>query len=296
MSAEQILQYIFAGITVGSIYAFVAIGYNIIYNATGIINFAQGEFVMLGGMIAYTFSRYMALVPAIILAVVITAAIGGLIESLFIRRMKKNSVLGMIVVTIGISILLREAALYIWDEQIRALRFFTGSEISSVDIFGARISPQVLWVLGVTVVIVIAMILFFKFTLTGQAMRACSENSKAARLCGIRTDSMVNLSFMLSAGIGALGGCVVSPLTQTHYAMGTDLAIKGFIVAILGGLGNATAAVAAGILLGLIESFSISVLPMAYKDVISIVILLIILLVRPSGIFGSVQASSMKDY
>ncbi len=296
MSAEQILQYIFAGITVGSIYAFVAIGYNIIYNATGIINFAQGEFVMLGGMIAYTFSRYMALVPAIILAVVITAAIGGLIESLFIRRMKKNSVLGMIVVTIGISILLREAALYIWDEQIRALRFFTGSEISSVDIFGARISPQVLWVLGVTVVIVIAMFLFFKFTLTGQAMRACSENSKAARLCGIRTDSMVNLSFMLSAGIGALGGCVVSPLTQTHYAMGTDLAIKGFIVAILGGLGNATAAVAAGILLGLIESFSISVLPMAYKDVISIVILLIILLVRPSGIFGSVQASSMKDY
>ncbi|MCF6334640.1 MAG: branched-chain amino acid ABC transporter permease [Spirochaetales bacterium] len=296
MSAEQILQYIFAGITVGSIYAFVAIGYNIIYNATGIINFAQGEFVMLGGMIAYTFSQYMPLLPAIILAVIITSAIGGLIESVFIRRMKKNSVLGMIVVTIGISILLREASLYVWDEQIRALRFFTGSEISSVNIFGARISPQVLWVLGVTIVLVIVMFLFFKFTLTGQAMRACSENSRAAKLCGIRTDSMVNLSFMLSAGIGALGGCVVSPLTQTHYAMGTDLAIKGFIVAILGGLGNATAAVAAGILLGLIESFSISILPMAYKDVVSIVILLVILLVKPSGIFGSVQASSMKDY
>lgn len=296
MTAEQILQYIFAGITVGSIYAFVAIGYNIIYNATGIINFAQGEFVMLGGMIAYTFSGFMPLLPAIALAVLITALIGGLIESVFIRRMRKTSVLGMIVVTIGISILLREAALHVWDEQIRALRFFTGSEISSVNIFGARISPQVLWVLGVTSIIVAGLFLFFKFTLTGQAMRACSENSRAAKLCGIRTDSMVNLSFILSAGIGALGGCVVSPLTQTHYAMGTDLAIKGFIVAILGGLGNAIAAVAAGLLLGLIESFSISILPMAFKDVISIIILLIILVVKPSGIFGSRQAAAMKDY
>ncbi len=296
MGAEQILQYIFAGITVGSIYAFVAIGYNIIYNTTGIINFAQGEFVMLGGMTAYSLSGFMPLLPAVILAVLITAAIGGVIENVFIRRMKKTSVLGMIVITIGLSILLREAALYIWDEQIRALPFFTGSEVSSVNIFGARISPQVLWVLGVTSVIVSGLYLFLKFTLTGKAMRACSENSGAAKLCGIRTGRMVNLSFMISAGIGALGGCVLSPLTQTHYAMGSDLAIKGFTVAILGGLGNPIAAVGAGILLGLIESFSISILPMAYKDVISVIILLIILIFKPSGIFGSKQAAALKDY
>ncbi len=296
MGAEQFLQYIFAGITIGSIYAFVAIGYNIIYNTTGIINFAQGEFVMLGGMTAYSLSNYIPLFPSIILAVIITAAIGGLIENIFIRRMKKTSVLGMIVVTIGLSILLREAALYVWDEQIRALPFFTGSEISSVNILGARISPQVIWVLGVTSVIVLSLYIFLKYTLTGRAMRACSENSSAALLCGIKTGNMVNLSFMISAGIGALGGCVLSPLTQTHYAMGTDLAIKGFTVAILGGLGNPLAAVAAGLLLGLIESFSISILPMAYKDVISVVILLIILLVKPSGIFGSIQASALKDF
>ena len=296
MSSEQILQFIFAGITVGSIYSFVAIGYNIIYNTTGIINFAQGEFVMLGGMISYTLSGYMPLLFAIIIAVLATAVIGSLIEFLFIRRMRKSSVLGMVVVTIGISILLREAALYVWDEQIRALPFFTGTEVSSVNIFGARISPQVIWILGFTVIIVVGLFLFFKFTLTGQAMRACSENPKAARLCGIRTNTMINLSFVLSAGIGALGGCVVSPLTQTHYAMGTDLAIKGFIVAILGGLGNPIAAVGAGLLLGLIESFSISILPMAYKDVIAVIILLIILLLKPSGIFGSRQAASLKDF
>jgi len=296
MSGEQILQYIFSGITVGSIYAFVAIGYNIIYSTTGIINFAQGEFVMLGGMTAYTFSGFMPLLPAVLLAVLITSFVGGIIENVFIRRMRKTSVMGMIVITIGISILLREAALSLWDEQIRALKFFTGTEISSVNILGARISPQVLWVLGVTAVIVGGLFFFLKFTLHGQAMRACSENPGAARLCGIRTDRMVNLSFMISAGIGALGGCVVSPLTQTHYAMGSDLAIKGFTVAILGGLGNPIAAVAAGILLGLIESFSISILPMAFKDVIAIVLLLIILIAKPSGLFGSSQASALKDF
>ncbi|MCK5735818.1 MAG: branched-chain amino acid ABC transporter permease [Spirochaetaceae bacterium] len=296
MTSEQILQYIFSGITVGSIYALVAIGYNIIYNTTGIINLAQGEFVMLGGMIAYSLSQFMNLIPAVVIAVIITAGVGSLIEIIFIRRMKKSSVLGMIVITIGISILIREAALIIWDEQIRALRFFTGNEISSISILGARISPQVLWIIGITALIVAALYLFFRFTLTGQAMRACSSNTRAAKLCGIRTSRMVNLSFMLAAGIGALGGCLVSPLTQTHYAMGSELAIKGFIVAILGGLGNPMAAVAAGLLLGLIESFSISFLPMVYKDVISILILLVILVLKPSGLFGSRQTSSLKDF
>lgn len=296
MTSEQVLQYVFSGVTVGSIYALVAIGYNIIYNTTGIINLAQGEFVMLGGMIAFSLSQVMSLFPAIVISILVTAAVGGLIEVVFIRRMKKTSVLGMIVITIGISILIREVALHIWDEQIRALRFFTGNEISSISILGARISPQVLWIIGITALMVTALYLFFRFTLTGQAMRACSSNIRAARLCGIRTSRMVSLSFMLAAGIGALGGCLVSPLTQTHYAMGTDLAIKGFIVAILGGLGNPMAAVGAGLLLGLIESFSVSVLPMAYQDVISIIILLVILTLRPSGIFGSRQTSALKDF
>jgi branched-chain amino acid transport system permease protein len=296
MGGEQVLQYIFAGITVGSIYAIVAIGYNIIYNATGIINFAQGEFVMLGGMTAYSLSRIMPLLPAVLIAVVVTAAVGGAVEVVFIRRMRKASVLGMIVVTIGLSILLREVALHVWDEKVRALAFFTGSEVSSVSILGARISPQVLWVLVITGCIVGGLYVFFRFTLAGQAMRACSANVTAARLCGISTGKMVNLSFMLSAGIGALGGCVVSPLTQTHYGMGTDLAIKGFTVAIMGGLGDSMAAVVAGLLLGLIESFSVSILPMAYKDVFAIVILLAMLVVRPSGLFGSRQMAALKDY
>jgi len=296
MNSSLIIQYIFSGITVGSIYAVVAIGFNIIYNATGIINFAQGEFVMLGGMTAYSLSLVMPLVPAVLLAIVITAGTGSLIEIVFIRSLKKPSVIGMIIVTIGLSILIREIALHIWDEQIRALPFFTGTEISSLTILGAHISPQVLWVLGITLCIVAGLYIFFSYTLIGQAMRACSDNRTAAGLCGINTRAMVNLAFALSAAIGALAGCVTSPLTQTSYAMGSDLAIKGFTVAILGGLGNSMGAVAAGLLLGLLEAFSISLIPMAYKDVISIVILLLILFSKPSGLFGSLQTASQREY
>jgi len=296
MNGELIVQYIFSGITVGSIYAVVAIGYNIIYNATGIINFAQGEFVMLGGMTAYSLSFFMPLLPAILLAVAITAVIGSLLEIIFIRSMKKPTVLGMIIVTIGLSIIIREIALHVWDEKVRALPFFTGSEISSITILGAHISPQVLWVLGITACIVAGLYIFFTFTLTGQAMRACSNNRTAASLCGISTRSMVNLAFILSAAIGALAGSVTSPLTQTSYHMGADLAIKGFTVAILGGLGNSMAAVAAGLILGILEAFSISILPMAYQDVIAIAILLLILVFKPSGLFGSSQIAALKEF
>ena len=296
MSFELILQYIFAGITVGSIYAIIAIGYNIIYNATGIINFSQGEFVMLGGMIAYSLNGVMPLFVAVIMAIFITALAGSGVEFIFIRRLRNPRVLQMIIVTIGLSILIREIALHIWDEQVRALPFFTGSEISSISILGARVSPQVLWVLGVTLLIVAGLLLFFRFTLTGKAMRACSANRRAAGLCGINTRGMVNLSFVLSAGIGAVAGCVVSPLTQTHYGMGSELAIKGFTVAILGGLGNSSAALLSGVLLGILESFSISILPMAYKDAISILILILVLVLKPSGLFGSRELAALKEF
>lgn len=280
MTFELLLQYIFSGITVGSIYAVVAIGFNIIYNATGIINLAQGEFVMLGGMIAYTLSLFMPMVAAVVLAVIITAMVGSGLEMALIRRMRKPNVLQMIIVTVGISILMRDVALHVWDEQVRALRFFTGNEVSSVNILGAHVSPQVFWVLGMTALVVLGLYLFFRFTLTGKSMRACAANRRAASLCGINTRSMVNLSFALSAAIGALAGCVVSPLTQTHYGMGSELAIKGFTVAILGGLGNSMAALLAGLLLGLLEAFSISILPMAYKDAISIFILILVLVLN----------------
>lgn len=362
MSAELLLQYLFSGLTYGSIYAVVAIGFNIIYNSTGIINFAQGEFVMLGAMTAYSLSQFLPLPVAVLLAVLLTTAVGFILELIFIRslyktgvaqlnavvggsvlltvslilplsgltgwaywsvaagivlltltalnllwfffkpfrglfaRRKKPDVLQMIIITIGLSILIREIALQIWGEQVRTVPFFTGNESSSISILGAHFSPQILWVFGVTALIVVSLSLFFKFTLTGQAMRGCSANREGASLCGINTRFMVSLSFALSAGIGALAGCVVAPLTQTHYAAGSELAIKGFTVAVFGGLGNSVAAVFAGLILGILESFVIIVFPEAYKDVVTIVILLAVLFIKPSGLFGSKETGRLKEF
>ncbi|MFP7754983.1 branched-chain amino acid ABC transporter permease [Thermodesulfobacteriota bacterium B35] len=296
MTADLFFQYLFAGITYGIMYAIVAIGFNIIYNTTGIINFAQGEFVMLGGMIAISLLHFVPLPLAVAGGVVITMLVGALIEILFIRWLDNPSVLRMIIITIGLSILIREAALHIWGESIRSLPYFYGNEITTITLGPVRISPQVLWVLGVCGIVVLLLSVFFKVTPLGREMRACAANRRAAILCGINARNMVTFSFMLSAGIGALAGCVMSPITYTQYDSGTPLAIKGFTVAILGGLGNSMGAVAAGILLGIIEAYSISFVPLAFQDAISITILLIILFVRPHGLFGSGEAARLKEF
>ncbi|HHK60626.1 MAG TPA: branched-chain amino acid ABC transporter permease [Desulfobacterales bacterium] len=296
MTLELCIQYLLAGITYGSIYAIVAIGFNIIYNTTGIINFAQGEFVMLGAMTAISLQNWLPLPLAVAGAVAVTMLVGALVEICFIRWLDRPSVLRMIIITIGVSILLREAALHIWGDGVYALPYFTGNEVSSISVLGATISPQILWVIGTCAVIVITLNLFFKLTPVGQEMRACAANRTAAILCGIDTRNMVTLSFMLAAGIGALAGCVVSPITSSQYDGGTGLAIKGFTVAVLGGLGNSAAAVFAGLLLGIIEAFSVSVMPLAFQDAIAIAILLVILFVRPYGLFGDREAARLQEF
>jgi branched-chain amino acid transport system permease protein len=296
MTIELFIQYLAAGITYGSIYAIVAIGFNIIYNTTGIINFAQGEFVMLGGMLSITLLNFLPLPLAIAVAVVLTMAIGAAIEIVFIRWLVNPGVLRMIIITIGISILIREAALHIWGDNVRALPYFIGNEITGIPVLGARVSPQVLWVIGTCSLMVLFLSVFFQATSVGREMRACAANRTAAILCGIDTRNMVTLSFVLSAGIGALAGAVMSPITYTQYDIGTGLAIKGFTVAILGGLGNSMGAVAAGLLLGVIEAFSVSVVPLAFQDAIAIAFLLVILFVRPHGLFGSSAVAGLKEF
>jgi branched-chain amino acid transport system permease protein len=290
------LQYFLSGITKGSIYAVVAIGFNLIYSATGVLNFAQGEFLMLGGMIAVSLAFFVPLPVAVAGAVVLVTLIGCLLEWLFFRRLRHHSVMHMVIITIGLSIVTQEVALHVWDEQVRSLPYFTGNETSSVAVFGATISPQVLWVLGTVAGMVVLLQIFLRFTLAGRAMRACSSNPEAAMLAGINISNMRTLAFGLSAGLGALAGCVISPITMTHYEMGTPLAIKGFAGAIVGGLGNPMAAVVGGLLIGLLEAFSVGVkLPAAYSDVTAFVVLLLVLLVRPHGILGRPSGDSVRE-
>jgi branched-chain amino acid transport system permease protein len=290
------LQYLLSGITKGSIYAVVAIGFNLIYSATGVLNFAQGEFVMLGGMVAVTLSHFVPLPVAVAGAVVIVAVVGCLLEMLFFRKLRKHSILHLIIITIGLSIVMQEAALHVWDEKVRSLPYFTGNEISSLKFFGAAISPQVIWVLATVAVTVAALHGFLRYTLRGRAMRACSSNPDAAMLAGINISNMRTLSFGLSAGIGALAGCVISPITLTHYEMGAPLAIKGFAAAIVGGLGNPMAAVVGGLLVGILEAFSVSRFPAAYNDVAAFAILLLVLFVRPHGLLGRPGGDAVREH
>ena len=304
MTSELFFNLLFDGIARGCIYAIVAIGFNIIYNTTGIINFAQGEFVMLGAMISAwlvvpTAAGGVAGLPlplAIGAAVILVAVIGVAIEIIFIRWLEEPSVLRMIVITIGISLLLREAALLTWGRGAHVLPYFSGNETSAIVLLGASFSPQVLWVIGTCLVIVAALTLFFQYSTLGREMRACAANRTGAILCGINTRNLVTMSFALSAAIGALAGCVLCPITATRFDAGAPLAIKGFTVAILGGLGNSTGAVLAGVLLGTIEAFTVWQVSNAYKEVVALVILLIVLCVRPAGLFGSASAGRLKEF
>ena len=289
---SQALQYLFSGITDGSIYAIVAIGFNIIYSTTGVINFAQGEFVMLGGMAAVSLSAFLPLPLAIAAAVVLVMAYGALLDMVFFRRLDRPTALRMIIITIGLSILTREAALHVWDEKVRSLPYFTGNECSSIRVMGAGVSPQVVWVFATVLVVVVSLHLFFRCTVVGKAMRACASNREASMLAGINVRNMRTLAFMLSAGLGGLAGCVMSPITMTQYDMGASLAIKGFAAAILGGLGNHMAGALAGLIVGLAESYSVCFLPSAFKDAMAFAILLLVLFARPHGLFGSCEVGS----
>jgi len=232
----------------------------------------------------------------VLLAVLAAMGVGALVEILFIRWLDHPTVLRMIVITIGLSIGMRELALLVWGEGVRALPYFSGDAVSALSVGDVHVSPQVVWVLGTVAVIVTFLLLFFGRTRLGRQMRACSANRDAARLCGIDAKGMVTLSFVLAAGIGALAGCVVSPITYVQYDSGTNLAIKGFTVAVLGGLGNSAAALGGGIILGVVESLSILVLPAAYKDVVAIGILLAILVFRPAGIFGNAATARLQEH
>ncbi len=297
MTWEIFAQYLLTGIVSGFIYALVAIGFNIIYSTTGIINFAQGEFVMLGAMIAISLHALLpgALPLCVVLAVVLTMLFGAALDFCFIRPARRAGILRLIVITIGLSIVIREAAFHLWGDRVRKLAPFSGSEDDSLLLLGARVTPQKLWVVALCSLAVLALNLFFRRTLLGKAMRACAANRPAARLCGINTSNLTTVAFMLSAGLGALAGCVLSPITFTTYDVGTGLAIKGFTVAILGGLGNSLAAVAAGIIVGVIESLSTHVLPLVYKDVVTLSILLLILFFRPHGLFGGRLSAASEE-
>ena len=284
MSAA-LTQYLLAGLTVGAIYALVALGFSIIYNASHVINFAQGEFVMIGGMATVALvNSGLPLPAAIAIAVLGAAAVGLALEKFAVEPARGASVVTLIIITIGAAILLRGLASIVWDKRIHALPAFSGE--APIAVAGATLAPQSLWVIGVTALIVFALWGFFNRTLTGKAILAVSHNRLAAQLMGISVRRVLLVSFALSAALGALAGILIAPITFTSWDVGVMLGLKGFAAAILGGLGSGPGAVLGGLVLGLLESLGAGYVSSAYKDAIAFIVMLAVLMLMPGGLLG----------
>ena len=283
---DNFFQFLIAGITTGSIYALIALGFSVVHNATGIVNILQCEFITYGGMLTvtfYIFSRF-PLPIAIILSIIAVSILAGLFEKFVIRNSKSQDIIILIFITIGASIFFKGVALALWGSDPFTIPSFSGDEV--IKIFGASIIPQNLWVIGITIFTFILLYLFFKKTLIGKAMRAVAINKKAAAIVGININKMVFYSFVLSGFLGSLAGIIIAPITTTSYDIGFMIGLKGFAAAILGGYGSMAGSIVGGFLLGIFESLGAGLISSDYKDVIAFVILIIVLFVRPNGILG----------
>ncbi|MBF0375165.1 MAG: branched-chain amino acid ABC transporter permease [Alphaproteobacteria bacterium] len=282
---SQFLQYLFSGVTVGAIYALAGLGFSIIYNSSHVINFAQGEFIMIGGMATVSLVALgLPLWLAIPLAVLAAMAVGVLLEKLAVEPARDASVTTLIIITIGASIFLRGVAQVVWDKDFHSLPAFSGED--PLHVLGATLLPQSLWVLGVTLAVIVALAWFFGRTLHGKAMLATSYNRLAAQLVGVDVKRVLMISFALSAMLGAIGGIVVAPITFTSSEAGIMLGLKGFSAAVLGGLGNGMGAIIGGLIVGVAEAMGAGYLSSAYKDAIAFVIILFVLFFMPNGLFG----------
>jgi branched-chain amino acid transport system permease protein len=258
----EFFQFLMSGLTVGAVYALVALGFTLVYNASDVVNFAQGEFVMLGGMVTvFVAAAGVPLPLAALIAVVAAVAVGLLLYWLAIEPARGASAVTLIIITIGASILLRGAAQILFDKQFHKLPSFSGD--TPVNLFGAAVQPQSFWVLGGTAVIVLLLYAFLE-----------------------RTATVMAVAFGGSAAIGAIAGILITPITLTSYDVGTLLALKGFAAAMLGGMGNPLGAVAGGLLLGLLEAFGAGYISSTYKDAFAFIVILVVLFAMPQGLFG----------
>jgi len=280
-------QLLASGVTIGAIYALVALGFVTISRASQIINFAQGEFVMLGGVITFFLLNGLK-VPyplAALIAIMIVVLIGFMMHVSVIYPLRKASILILLMATLGASIFLSSTSGLIFGTLPKALPSFSGEQ--PLQLWGISVLPQSVWVLGSTFVLLIFLYLLSHRTLLGKAMEASSTDPLGADLLGISRNLMVFLAFGVSAGVGAFAGILITPIFFTSYSSGTLLGLKGFVAAVLGGWGKNGGAILGGFILGIVESLSLAFIPSGYKDAIAFAILLLILYFRPKGILGS---------
>jgi branched-chain amino acid transport system permease protein len=294
------MQLAIDGVRGGSIYALIALGFVVVHSVTGVVNFAQGEFVMLGAMLCITayHSQFAVMsslaapwrmVSAVLLAVAGTTMIGAALERLVIYPARRAPVVALIIITIGATIAVRASALIVWGTRPYFLPAFTTLEMEDLAFrfSGLIVRAQSLWIWGAVAATLIALAFFFERTIVGKALRACAINRRAAQLMGISPSRMSLFAFSLAAALGAIGGIVMAPTTRPTYDMGLMLGLKGFVAAIMGGLISAPGAVIGGLVLGIVENVGAGVTSAGYKDIIVFVTLVLILILRSLDADGS---------
>ncbi len=278
------MQLLVTGVTMGSIYSLIALGYVTIYRTSRIVNMAQGAFVMFGALFTFTFLSELGLpywLSAIIgiLCVVVISAVMYLVV---LRPLVKVSLVSIILATIALSILFENFALLRWGGYGKGLPAFTGEQ--AIFIGKVAVFRQSLWVIGLMIVVLVGLYLLSNFTLIGKQMTATANNPAAASLSGVRTGRVIILAFAISAAIGALGGIAITPINVTSYLSGGIFALSGFVAAVLGGWGSSTGAVVGGLVLGLIQSLATGFVPAGYQDAIAYAILVLMLYFMPGGL------------
>ncbi len=288
---QELLQYFFSGITNGAIYAVIAIGFSMLYRSTELINFAHGEFVMLGALSMVTLtSAFKFPVPAALLITVLGVGAAGLVfERLAIRTVAEPQPIVLIIITVGASIFLRGIGMLVWGKDAHTIPPFSAHP--PVDVAGAKLLAQSIWILVIVFCVTAGLHLFFKKTLTGKAMTATAISRRAAWIVGIPAKLMVLFAFGLSTGLGGLAGVIIAPITMSSYDMGTMLGLKGFCAAMLGGLGSLWGSLLGGFLLGILEAMGVGLVSSGLKDATAFLLLLLILYVRPGGLISSANVN-----
>lgn len=284
--SPEFIQFILSGITLGATYTLAALGFSMIFNASGIINFAQGEFIMIGGMGASVLvGAGLPLPLACVVGAMVAGLTGYLMERLAVGQCRDAEVATLILVTIGVSMIVRGLTEIFFGKTNHGLPHFSSDK--PIEIAGATILPQSLWVLAVSALIVLGLKLFFGRTPLGKGMLAASYDRLAAQLVGIDVRRVLTLSFILSALIGAFGGILVTPISTVAYDTGIMLGLKGFVAATLGGLGSGSGAIFGGLLLGLVEALTAGYVSSAYKDAVPFIMVFIVMVLRPQGLLGA---------
>jgi branched-chain amino acid transport system permease protein len=293
------LQVLFQGLALGSIYALVSLGFVLIIRATNVVNFAQGDFAMLGGyaMVLFTvgmpgnpelhlpgFGTHLPYWLAIALAIGLMTIIGIAFNYGVYYPLRNRSFLPVLISTLGASIFLQNTVLALFNPQPRPLEKLFSHE--GVTIGGVFLDSQYLVILAFTVFAVAFQYFFFEHTLIGKKLQATSQDKDMARLLGIPVTLMIIITFIYSAVLGGLAGILVAPILFVSIGMGSTIALKAFAATIIGGFGDVAGAIVGGIIIGVIESFAAYYISVPYKDAYAFLALFLVLLFRPQGIFG----------